>query len=124
MSKVPSGTQTVTGTVLGTKWKAGTYGNGSRDRMVMTLDCGDFKIWGTVPRYMDNDGKQFVGSTLQRGDKITLTANITPKKGSDDFGFYSYPRDGIVLDLVSRVEQPASVKKFRRSLKHPEGVWA
>ena len=71
----PAGRVTLEGVVTSQKMVSGEYG----DTYKMILDCGPYRVWGTVP------GNLAVGL----GDRVRLTATVQPKELG--FGFYSRP---------------------------------
>lgn len=71
----PAGRVTLEGVVMSQKMVSGDYG----DTYKMILDCGAYRVWGTVP------GNLAVGL----GDRVRLTATVQPKELG--FGFYSRP---------------------------------
>jgi hypothetical protein len=51
----------------------------------MVLDCGAYRVWGTVPS----------GLAVGLGDRVRLTATVQPKEVG--FGFYSRPSKAELL---------------------------
>ena len=71
----PTGRVTLEGTVTSQKLVESDYGSVYK----MILDCGAYRVWGTVPS----------GLAVGLGDKVRLTATVQPKELG--FGFYSRP---------------------------------
>lgn len=80
----PSGTVTVTGTVVSTKWHESQYG--STLKWTVKSDEG-FLVWGTVPSNV----------TVERGDRVTFTANLTVSDRDECFAFGKRPRKAQVI---------------------------
>jgi hypothetical protein len=74
--EVPAGRQLVTGTVVSTKVVDSQYGS----TLKMLVDCGAFRVFGTVPGSIDP----------HRGDTVSFTATLSPAE-EKGFGFYSRP---------------------------------
>lgn len=71
---------TITGEIVSMSWKETAYGS----RHVMTVrDDRGFTVWGSVPA---------AASDMTRGDRITLTAQVTVSDRDSSFGFYKRPR--------------------------------
>lgn len=71
----PTGRVTLEGTVTSQKLVESDFGSVYK----MVLDCGAFRVWGTVPS----------GLAVGLGDRVRLTATVQPKELG--FGFYSRP---------------------------------
>lgn len=74
---VPAGRHQVTGTVRSTRWEDNPYGGGA---LKMLVDCGTFRVWGTMPS----------GMNAEVGEQVTFTATFTPGREAG-FGFFSRP---------------------------------
>lgn len=85
----PEGRVVITGEVLKTEVRDGYYGTSVK--MTVKDDRG-FIVWGTVPAalelFIDEEGTQ---RGLNRGERVTFTAKVTPSDRDDKFGFYSRP---------------------------------
>ena len=77
----PTGRVILEGTVTSQKMVSTDFG----DTYKMLLDCGAYRVWGTVP------GNLAVGL----GDRVRLTATVQPKELG--FGFYSRPAKAEVI---------------------------
>lgn len=77
----PTGRVILEGTVTSQKMVSTDFG----DTYKMLLDCGAYRVWGTVP------GNLAVGL----GDRVRLTATVQPKEMG--FGFYSRPAKAEVI---------------------------
>jgi hypothetical protein len=83
---VVEGRQTITGTVVRTKWDFGPYGEALK---MLVLDDRGFKVWGTVPASILSD--DLVADVRVRFD-------ATVKAGRENgFGFYSRPTKAEVI---------------------------
>ena len=76
---VPTGTETISGTVLETKWEDTGYGN---TKKMLVEDERGWKVWGTVPGNIDPE----------RGDTVTFTATVAPSRNDPKAGYYKRPR--------------------------------
>jgi hypothetical protein len=86
----PSGTVEVTGEVISTKWHDSDYG--TTLKWTVKDDRG-FKVWGTVP----------TGITVNRGDRVAFTANLTVSDRDEFFAFAKRPRKAVVINDVKPV---------------------
>jgi hypothetical protein len=77
----PTGRVTLEGVVTSQKQVSSEWG----DVYKMIVDCGAYRVWGTVPSNI----------AVGLGDRIRLTATVQPKELG--FGFYSRPSKAEVL---------------------------
>lgn len=75
----PTGRQTVEVTVIKTEWKESEFG--SSLKMLVKADAG-FMLWGSVPSAQHD---------VKKGDRLKLTATITPSEKDAKFGFFKRP---------------------------------
>ena len=75
-TSVPAGRQQITGTVRSTKWVENGYGG----TLKMLVDCGTFRVYGTMPLSLE----------ASTGDQVTFTATVEPKETG--FALFSRPR--------------------------------
>jgi len=80
----PEGRVTITGEVLTVKLIDGYYG--STLKMLIGDDSG-YRVWGTVPAAIDPE----------RGDRVTLTATVSPSDDDPTFGFYKRPTKAALI---------------------------
>lgn len=85
-SPCPTGLMVITGTILSTKWQSSPYYGHSGTLKMVVMDDRGFKVYGTVPASLDN------GEEL-KGQRVTLTATVTPSHNDENFGFYSRPKN-------------------------------
>ena len=63
--------------------KVAVHENMYGESLKMTLKTPEgYLVWGTVPKALDDP---------QRGDKVTLTATLTPSPKDPKFGFFKRP---------------------------------
>lgn len=87
--KAPTGVTNVVGTVLSVRTHENAYGY----RLVMTVeDDRGFKVWGTVPRSLNNPTS---------GDRVTFLAEVTPSDTDPLFGFFKRPRKAGFLQATN-----------------------
>ena len=77
----PTGRMVIEGTVTSQKLVESDFGSVYK----MILDCGAYRVWGTVPS----------GLAVGLGDRVRLTATIQPKEMG--FGFYSRPAKAVLI---------------------------
>ena len=80
---VPAGLREVTGVIKAMKVMDGRYFS-----IKMLVDCGNFRLWGTRPRALEN---------CEIGDRVTFKATLTPSEDVG-FGFFSRPTKARKLD--------------------------
>lgn len=78
--KLEAGKQTLTGTIVSTKWKENQYGGSLK--MLVQLDSGS-KVWGTCPAKVD--------SRFAEGTTITFSATVEVSDDDEYFGFFKRP---------------------------------
>ena len=83
----------ITGKVLATKYQDSQFG--TTLKMLVRDDRG-FKVWGTVPANIDNEGED----NVLRGKHITFVANTEVSKDDQYFGFFKRPRKCAVVDAA------------------------
>lgn len=85
----PTGRLTVEAEVLTVKYQASDFGE-TLKMLVKTTD--GYTLWGTVPSdlqlFDDSEGNQ---RGLRKGDRITLTATISPAPNDSKHGFFKRP---------------------------------
>jgi hypothetical protein len=81
-----SGREQITGKVLKIKWQDSQYGGQLK---CLIADDRGFKVWGTVPRAIDN---------AEQGDRVTFVATVEPSQDDESFGFYKRPSKAEILD--------------------------
>jgi hypothetical protein len=82
----PAGRQTITGTVLNTKWQdGGDYPDTFKMLVKVETGNGHYRVWATVPSALTGwqDGRHL---TVDRGDTVTLTVTLQPKEPGFAFG--------------------------------------
>ena len=85
---VPDTTERITlsGTVVKHHWKDDGYGG---DRHVVTLlDDRGFKVWGTMPKALDD---------ADTGSRISFEAKVERSDSDEAFGFFKRPTAGVLL---------------------------
>jgi hypothetical protein len=93
---VPTGKVTFTGEILSTRWQENDFGPGGSLKML--VDCGAYRLWGTVPSgvfsALSAEGGGYSAEDVKnlKGRRVTITATVTPKPGELGFGFFSRPR--------------------------------
>lgn len=80
---VPEGKQRVSGVVVSTRETSGPYGSEYK----MLVDCGGFKLWGTVPRALAIEEEL-------KGKTVSFNATVTAKEKG--FGYFSRPTKAAV----------------------------
>lgn len=78
----------ITGQVLGTKYQESNYG--STLKMLLIDDRG-FKLWGTVPRAIDD---------VESGDRVSFTALVERSDDDECFGFYTRPTKATIEEVA------------------------
>jgi ribosome-binding protein aMBF1 (putative translation factor) len=78
----------IEGEVLSTKWQDSDYGGALKMLVGVDTPDGAYKVWGTVPSKI----------TVERGDIVRLTANVTRSSKDADFGFFSRPRLASIVE--------------------------
>ncbi len=92
--EVPEGRHVVTGEVLSTKYQESQYGE--QLKMLVKDDRG-FKIWGSVPSNLQlfvvlgEDPDYDIQRGLEKGDRVTFSANLKQSDDDSKFGFASRP---------------------------------
>jgi hypothetical protein len=84
----PSGRITVEGVVIKTELKDTMYGETLK--MALKTDAG-YILWGTVPASLDPVQLGDERHALRRGDRIRVTAEVTPSERDPKFGFTKRP---------------------------------
>lgn len=95
VADVPTGTVTVTGTVVSAKWRESQYGTTLK---LTVLDDRGFKVWGTAAKglwdqtfNMQHGYTETVAPDV--GDRVTFTATVVASDEDSTFGFFKRPRD-------------------------------
>ncbi len=83
--EAPEGRTTVTGTVVGLKWKENDWGGALK--MTVKLD-NNARVWATAPAAYDPKGEAI---DFERGDRITFTATFERAKDDPSFAFGKRP---------------------------------
>ena len=95
----PTGRVTIEAEVIKTEVREGF---GGRDAIkLLCKAAGGFMLWGTCPSDLQIVQVGEVQRALTRGDKISLTATVTPSDKDSKFGFYKRP--------IGRLLQPVTV---------------
>lgn len=84
--EAPEGRTTVTGTVVGLKWRENDWG-GDWLKMTVKLD-NNARVWCTAPTAYDSEGKAI---DFERGDRITFTATFERANDDPSFAFGKRP---------------------------------
>lgn len=84
-AEAPEGRVTVTGTVVGLKWKENGWGGALK--MTVKLD-DNARVWSTAPTAYDSKGEAI---DFERGDRITFTATFERAKDDPSFAFGKRP---------------------------------
>lgn len=98
----PEGRVTVVGEVVSVKWKDTAYG--CTRKMLVRAEEG-FTVWGTVPNKVKVPmviGGEEVIDQIEKGDKITFSAKISPSEDDNKFGFFSRPTKAEILEIGDR----------------------
>lgn len=92
---VPEGRQEIVGTIVSAKYVDG-YGYNAPDVLKAVVDCGTFRVWGTVPNAILDaltdgvtTGADEPLTSRLRGVRVAMTATLQP---SDEIGFGFYKR--------------------------------
>lgn len=89
----------VTGTVLTVKWQDSPFGYNAGSLKMLVADPRGFKVWGTVPNSIssiyDEDGAY--ARSLEKGDRVTFTAQVERSAQDDYFGYFKRPTKASVL---------------------------
>jgi hypothetical protein len=80
---------TITGKVLTLRTDQGDFGPQFKCLLLVTTDEGEYKLWGTVPKSV---------ADVEKGQTITLVANVSRSDRDEAFGFYSRPRKASVVE--------------------------
>lgn len=106
LANVPTGTVTLEGEILTTKWQDSDYGSTLKMLVKVETDAGAFKVWGSVPRalqghYETVDGRHgvLVGEA-GRGDVVTFTATVERSHDDPAFGFFKRPRGARIVKVA------------------------
>lgn len=93
---VPEGRQEIVGTIVSAKFVDG-YGYNSPDVLKGVIDCGDFRVYGTIPAAIED---AVTGGVISGGDepitarlkgvRVAMTATLSPSRDAG-FGFYKRP---------------------------------
>lgn len=83
-----SGRQTITGTIISTKYVDNPYSDARTHKMLVKLDDGN-KVYGTVPSVIDSH------ATDLKDLRVQFDAKVEPKE--DHFGFFSRPTKAQVI---------------------------
>lgn len=91
-SPVIAGKIQIVGEVLTTKWQENGFGGALK---MLVKDDRGFKVWGTVPRSLDNlpgeSGEEWDTRSVRKGDRIAFTATVAASDDDPTFGFFSRP---------------------------------
>jgi hypothetical protein len=96
---VPTGRVEITGEV----WKVKDpepYDRFPSTKMLVADDRG-FRVWGSVPASL---------SSVQRGDRVSFTAEVEASKDDPEFGFYRRPTQG--RRVATPAPQPEPVAQY------------
>lgn len=74
--------------VISTKLKYNAYGETLK--MLVEVDGGAYRLWGTVPRALD----------VTAGDMVRFVANVEVSDDDENFGFFSRPRKAEKLEVA------------------------
>lgn len=78
---VPTGRQTVTGTIVATKWQDSDYGGSLKMLVRVETAAGSFRLWGSVPTKLD----------AHAGDAVTFKATLERSDREESFGYFKRP---------------------------------
>ena len=78
---VPTGRLRIEGEITATKWVENAYGGSLK----MLVTGAGWKVWGTVPRGLEFDGRP------ARGHRVAFTATVVRSDDDESFGFFSRP---------------------------------
>jgi len=87
----PTGRGQITGEILSRKWKDTDFGPSLK---MLVLDDRGFKVYGSVPSRLSGD------DGVQRGDRITFTAEVSQSNDDEFFGFFKRPTKAEILGDV------------------------
>jgi len=97
---ITAGKQMITGEIISTKWVDG-FAYGQRVLKMVVKDDRGFKVWGTVPQTIIDEGvcqaqTKFGPDTsfdydALKGQRITFTATVQASNDDDKFGFFKRP---------------------------------
>jgi hypothetical protein len=96
---VPEGRIQIGGIIVSCKWKDDGF-NGS---MKIVVDCGDWKVYGTLPKalcsdsFYDEDGIFLSIEGADTGDRVSFTATLSRSAADPSFGFFSRPVKAVKL---------------------------
>lgn len=80
----PEGRVEIVGEVLKTEWRDNDWGG----KLVQTVKSDEgFLVWGTVPSSV----------SVERGDRVRFTAQVSPSDDDPKFGFYKRPTKAEVI---------------------------
>jgi hypothetical protein len=103
LANVPTGTVTIEGEILTTKWQESQYGSTLKMLVKVETDGGAFKVWGTVPASLhgtwDTLSGAYVGEA-SRGDVVSFTATVTRSNDDASFGFFKRPRAARIVKVA------------------------
>lgn len=106
---VPEGRHVITGTILKKEYRDSAYGGSLK---LTIKDDRGFIVWGTCPDSISlieyavsDEGDTWMQQrSIERGDRVTLKATITPSDRDSKFGFYKRPSNAEVLELNDGAE--------------------
>lgn len=95
---VIEGRVTITGTVLATKVVETYFGGRETPSFKMTVaDDRGFRVFGTIPTALlssstrDEAGEWTTTHSVDKGDRVTFTAQVERSRDDETFGFYKRP---------------------------------
>lgn len=94
---VPTGRLRIEGEVTATKWVENAYGGSLK----MLVTGAGWKVWGSVPRGLDFEGRP------ARGHRVAFTATVARSDDDESFGFFTRPTSPQML--AQPAESPAAV---------------
>lgn len=91
--QVEEGKRTITGTIVGLKWKTSQFGYNPVDVLKMTVALDDgTRVWGTVPTS--------IFSEAEIGTRVTFTATVKRGDRDETFGFFKRPTKASVAEAI------------------------
>ena len=88
---VLDGRTRITGEIVSTKWQDNAFGGAYK---MLVKDDRGFKVWGTVPRSIDDD--VYEGRRDEKTLRVEFDAKIEASRDDETFGFFSRPTKAAV----------------------------
>lgn len=111
---IKEGKGEVIGEVISIKCVDNRFTGGDTYKMLIE-DFKGYRLYGTVPSFL-------LEADVKKGDFVKFTAKLKEKEAG--FGFYSYPKNGILVDAESAKITKEEIEKLKPKKKSPEEMVA